>query len=313
MQVLAHTFAAGLAHWTVGQTGTTKRRRNADAVAAFFAGDVAAGVVTDAASEFGRSAADVGFLITLARSAAQAAAAVELQLTADASTEEARLHAGEAFAFPAERTFLRTAAFCTVGRCARGRATAFFAFAGRNAFSADTGFAWTAGDRLANTLNAGFTCVAVGQTGTAKSGRDTNAVAAFFLSRVATVAGAAGKLERFTADARVLIALARWAAGGPAAAVVRFWTAQTIAKEFPHRAGLRGSSVQTGGGRTPKDGAPEEAFEYLATRKPSGQRTRQCVEAPVVHRVALLIERILFGEVRPILLDVGQVQEAHYP
>jgi hypothetical protein len=41
LQVLAHALAAGLAHWTVGQGWATERRRNTNAVAAFFFGGVA--------------------------------------------------------------------------------------------------------------------------------------------------------------------------------------------------------------------------------------------------------------------------------
>ncbi len=102
-------------------------------------------------------------------------------------------------------------------------------------------------------------------------------------------------------------------AGYPAAAVVRVWAAQTVAEELSLRAGLRGSSVQAGGGRTSQDGAPQEAFEYFATRKPSGQRTRQCVEAPVVHLLALLTRHILNVEVRPVRCNLDQWKGAYSP
>jgi hypothetical protein len=70
LQVFAHAFATGLTLGAIVQGRATESSRNADAVAAFLAGDVAAGVITDAASELGRRAADIGFFIALARSAA---------------------------------------------------------------------------------------------------------------------------------------------------------------------------------------------------------------------------------------------------
>jgi hypothetical protein len=80
-----------------------------------------------------------------------------------------------------------------------------------------------------------------------------------------------------------LVALAGRTTGYPAAAIICVGTALAVAQELSLRAGLCGNLIQTGGGRTSKDGAPKEAFEYLATRKPSGERTRKSVEAPVVH------------------------------
>jgi hypothetical protein len=70
LQVDAFAVTAGEALRTFVEERAAERRGNADAVAAFLPCDVAAGVVTDAAGEFCRSAADVGFFITLAGRAA---------------------------------------------------------------------------------------------------------------------------------------------------------------------------------------------------------------------------------------------------
>jgi hypothetical protein len=247
------------------------------------------------------------------RTTRDSAAAVVLQRAALAVTDEGLLHARSADAVPTELALRAIATFRADRSSARRRAARLSAFAAGNAGSTDADVAPITDDRLANALDAGLAFATVRQTGTTQRGGDAHAIAAFFLRDVATVAGAAGKFERFAADARVLVALARWAAGGPTAAVVRVGAAHAVAEELPLGTGLRGSSVQTRGGRTSKDGAPEEALEYVATRKPSGQRTRQCVEAPVVHLRALLTGRILSVEVRPVRCNVDQLEGAYSP
>lgn len=160
---------------------------------------------------------------------------------------------------------------------------------------------------------AGETCLTVGQAWTAELRGDTDSVAAFLLGGVAAVSSSAGKFERLATNARVLVALAGWTAGRAAATVVFLGAACSVAQKLPFGTGLRGSAVQTGGGRTSQNGSPEEALEYVATRKLSGQRTRQCVETPVVHLLALLTEHILRLEGPPGPLQSGPVEGAYSP
>jgi hypothetical protein len=245
-------------------------------------------------------------LVALTRWAAGcAAAAVVFHRATFAVAVETRLHTGVSDTLPTEWTLRVVAAFRAERRGPDGRATELVFDTGRSTFTFVANTACIADDRLTGAVDTGFAWVTVRQTGTAKRGGDTNAVAAFFLSGVATVAGAAREFERFAADARVLIALARGAAGGAPATVVGIGAAGAVTGELALGA-LSGYPVQTGGGRTSQDGSSKEALENRSPGKPSGQRARQCVKALVVHRFALLIEHILVVEVRPILLDVGQ-------
>jgi hypothetical protein len=196
LQVFAHAFAAGLTLRTVVQGRATEPGRNADAIAAFLAGDVAAGIVTDAASEFQRGAANVRFLVTLARSAAFAAATVVLKLATQVVAEEALLHANVIDTCPAQRTICDRAALRTEGLPEVFLTTDLIRGAVALTNAADTcltpigALNWLAD--APNTLLAGIT---VGKAGTAAASRNTDTVTALFLSGIATIAGSAGKFE----------------------------------------------------------------------------------------------------------------------
>lgn len=97
----------------------------------------------------------------------------------------------------------------------------------------------------------------------------TSGTAAAVVRQIATgvVAGAASELCFRTADAFLLVAQIERTAGGVAAAVVRVRATPIATGELPFRT-LRSNLVQMGGGRTPEDGATEEHFQCLATRKP---------------------------------------------
>lgn len=234
LQIDTFAVTAGEALATItSQTGATEPNIDTDAVAAL----LRLGVATiGAADDAGRLACPLGIAIGALRAVGRATTLGAMR----------------------RRNGLRTADL--------------FTFAGRNAFAADAGFAWIADDRLADATNARRACIAIGKTGTTLRGRNANAIAAFFLSCIAArvVARAAGEFERFAAHPRALVTLARRATGRVAAAVVRIGTTFVIAEDFPLWT-LRGNLVQTGGGRTSQNGAPEKDLECPAARKPSGE------------------------------------------
>lgn len=273
-EIDAFAVAAGEPVCAIRQARTTEVAVDANAVAAFLGGRVAAVVVASTAGELGFTATGARGLVALAGWAARrAAAAVVLDSATRFAAQEPRLLAGSlGIAFPAIGTVVRAAALRAIWRRAHDGAAGFVAFAGRHTLAAIANLAGVADDRLAHAIDTWRACVAIGEAGTALRGVDADAVTAFLGLRVATriVAFATRELSCGAAGSGCLVALARWATGRAAAAVVGVVAAFVIAKELTDRTedGLGADLVQVGGSRTSQDGAAEERFQRLAARKP---------------------------------------------